>query len=164
ASALRPGDLLAQTLLLRSELVYRRSGESEARRLALEAVAVAGGAGGRGRRQGTPPGWGGTGGPGRGAGAPARAGAGRGAGGAAAGADPAWVSFALANLVRARLFLGAGLDAAAARRALELERASTPPPAVDDRMAYRLGQWLRYVDDLAGARQHLVEVERAALE
>jgi DNA-binding CsgD family transcriptional regulator len=160
ASALTPGDLLARALLLRSELVYRRSGESEARRLALEAVAVAESEVVRARCQATLAGWAGT---------VDAAGAETAAAEAvaaleAAGADPALVSFALANLVRARLFLGAGLDAAAARRALELERASTPPPAVDDRVAYKLGQWLRYVDDLAGAREHLIEVERAAQE
>ncbi len=160
ASELGPGDLLARTLLLRSELVYRRSGETEARRLALEAVAVAESDVVRARCQATLAGWAGT---VDAAGAEAAA-AEAVAALEAAGADSALVSFALANLVRARLFLGAGLDRPAARRALELERASTPPAAVDDRVAYRLGQWLRYVDDLAGAREHLIEVERAARE
>jgi DNA-binding CsgD family transcriptional regulator len=76
--------------------------------------------------------------------------------------DPGLVSFALANRVRADLFLGKGLDADAAERALELEEASLAPAAVDDRVVYRLGQWLRYTDDLAGARTRLAEAERAA--
>src|SRR5262249_40860694 len=108
ASGLPPGDLLARTLLLRSELVYRRSGESEARRLALEAVAVAEDAVVRARCQATLAGWAGT---VDAAGAEAAA-AEAVAALEAAGADPALVSFALANLVRARLFLGAGLDLA----------------------------------------------------
>src|SRR5262249_58153432 len=133
-----PGAWLAVTGLLLSERVYRRSGESEARRLALEAVAAAEDAVVRARCQATLAGWAGT---VDAAGAEAAA-AEAVAALEAAGADPALVSFALANLVRARLFRGAGLDLAAARRALELERASTPPPAVDDRVAYKLGQWL----------------------
>jgi DNA-binding CsgD family transcriptional regulator len=159
-SGLPPGDLLAQALLLRSEVAYRRSGESEARRLALEAVAAAEDDVVRARCQAALAGWAGT----VDAAGAAEAAAEAVAALEAAGADPALVSFALANLVRAKLFRGAGLDVASARRALELERASTPPAAVDDRMAYKLGQWLRYVDDLDGAREHLVEVERAAQE
>ena len=37
-----------------------------------------------------------------------------------------------------------------------------PPPAADQRVVFKLGQWLRYVDDLDGARAHLVEAEQAA--
>jgi DNA-binding CsgD family transcriptional regulator len=78
-----------------------------------------------------------------------------------AGAEPGILSFALANLVRADLFAGRGLDREAAQRALELERPA-PPPAVDDRVVYKLGQWLRYTDDFQGARRHLIDAEEAA--
>ena len=70
-------------------------------------------------------------------------------------------SFALASLVRVDLFAGNGFDAAAAYQALELEIAA-PPASVDDRVTFKLGQWLRYVDDFDGARLRLVEAEQAA--
>ena len=70
-------------------------------------------------------------------------------------------SFALASLVRVDLFAGNGFDAAAAYQALELELAA-PPASVDDRVTFKLGQWLRYVDDFDGARLRLVEAEQAA--
>ncbi len=79
------------------------------------------------------------------------------------GADPALASLALSARVRADLFLGHGLDRDAAARALELE-GDSPPAAVDTRVAFKLGQWLRYVDDLAGARAHLAAVERQAVD
>ena len=79
-------------------------------------------------------------------------------------ADPALLSLALGARVRADLFLGNGLDLEAAERALEAERAGPPPPAVDTRMVFKLGQWLRYVDDLDGARLRLEEAERQARE
>jgi DNA-binding CsgD family transcriptional regulator len=63
--------------------------------------------------------------------------------------------------VRADLFLGDGFDAAAAERALALETPA-PPAEVDNRIAFKLGQWLRYVDDLDGARARLAEAEQAA--
>ncbi len=75
--------------------------------------------------------------------------------------EPGLVAAALGARVRADLFLGEGLDSDAARRALELER-DAPPPAADQRVVFKLGQWLRYVDDLDGARAHLVEAEQAA--
>jgi DNA-binding NarL/FixJ family response regulator len=79
--------------------------------------------------------------------------------------EPELVSLALSARVRADLFLGLGLDREAADRALRLERSSeAPPAAVDTRIAFKLGQWLRYVDDFDGSRGHLVAVERAALE
>jgi len=81
------------------------------------------------------------------------------------GTEPELVSVALSARVRADLFLGLGLDRKAADRALRLERGSAAPPvAVDTRIAFKLGQWLRYVDDFDGARGHLVAVERAALD
>ena len=80
-------------------------------------------------------------------------------------ADPAVESFALANRIRADLFLGNGFDETAANRALELEQAAHDPPAsVDDRMVYRLGQWLRYVDELGPARDHLGQAYRTAID
>jgi DNA-binding CsgD family transcriptional regulator len=78
-------------------------------------------------------------------------------------AEPAALSFGLANLVRAELFVGNGFERKQAERAQELE-SSAPPAAVDDRMIYRLGQWLRYVDDFEGARTHLAYAEQAALD
>lgn len=77
--------------------------------------------------------------------------------------EPASMAAALAARVRADLFLGRGLDAAAAERALALE-APAPPATVDDRVTFKLGQWLRYVDDLDGARSQLVDAERQARE
>jgi DNA-binding CsgD family transcriptional regulator len=79
-------------------------------------------------------------------------------------ADPALVATALSARVRADLFLGGGLDREAAERALELEAAAPPPAAVDARVPFKLGQWLRYVDDFAGARRYLELAERAALD
>ena len=72
---------------------------------------------------------------------------------------------ALSARVRADLFLGHGLDREAAERALELElEGAAPPAAVDARVPFKLGQWLRYVDDFAGARGYLELAERAALD
>lgn len=79
--------------------------------------------------------------------------------------EPELVSVALSTRVRADLFLGLGLDREAADLALRLERSSAAPPvAVDTRIAFKLAQWLRYIDDFGGAREHLDAVERAALE
>ena len=78
-------------------------------------------------------------------------------------ADPSLVALALGARVRADLFLGDGLDRAAAERAFELE-AFAPPPAVDTRIVFKLGQWLRYVDDFDGARRHLDLAENAAVD
>jgi DNA-binding CsgD family transcriptional regulator len=80
-----------------------------------------------------------------------------------ADADPAVTAAALASQVRARLFLGNGLDRSSAARALELE-GEAPPIAVDNRVTFRLGQWLRYVDDFGASRSHLQEAERQAAE
>jgi DNA-binding CsgD family transcriptional regulator len=73
------------------------------------------------------------------------------------------VATALSARVRADLFLGDGLDREGAERALELE-AAAPPAAVDARVPFKLGQWLRYVDDFAGARGYLELAERAAFD
>jgi DNA-binding NarL/FixJ family response regulator len=78
-----------------------------------------------------------------------------------ADAEPQLVAAALGARVRADLFLGDGLDREAAERALALE-AKTPPPVVDSRVGFKLGQWLRYVDDFAGARaQHNAAEQQA---
>jgi DNA-binding CsgD family transcriptional regulator len=77
--------------------------------------------------------------------------------------DAATLSLALSARVRAQLFMGEGLDLASAERALALERAA-PPAAVDTRLNFKLGQWLRYVDDLDGARRRLAEAETSARE
>ena len=43
-------------------------------------------------------------------------------------------------------------------------RRAAPPAAVDPRVVFKLGQWLRYIDDLDGARRHLAQAEQAARE
>jgi len=75
--------------------------------------------------------------------------------------EPALAAAALGARVRADLFLGRGYDADAAARieALELS-APSPPVAIDGRVVFKLGQWLRYVDDLDGARSKLDEAEQ----
>jgi DNA-binding CsgD family transcriptional regulator len=78
-------------------------------------------------------------------------------------ADPELLALALSARVRAGLFLGDGLDLEAAERALAIEDGSLAA-AVDRRVVFKLGQWLRYVDDLDGARRRLAEAERSALE
>jgi len=75
--------------------------------------------------------------------------------------DPVLVAGALTARVRADLFLGDGFDSDTATRALALEEAS-PPAAVDTRVVFKLGQWLRYVDDFDGARARLAEAEQQA--
>src|SRR6185437_5065939 len=65
--------------------------------------------------------------------------------------------------VRADLFLGDGFDRETAMRALALEE-SDPPATVDTRVVFKLGQWLRYIDDLDGARAYLERAEQQAHE
>jgi DNA-binding CsgD family transcriptional regulator len=77
--------------------------------------------------------------------------------------DPALLSLVLSSRVRAQLFAGNGLDRVAAERALALE-GDALPAAVDTRMNFKLGQWLRYVDDLDGARLRLAKAETSARE
>ena len=48
-------------------------------------------------------------------------------------------------------------------RALALEE-SGPPATVDTRVVFKLGQWLRYIDDLDGARARLEHAEQQARE
>jgi len=77
--------------------------------------------------------------------------------------EPALAAAALGAKVRAELFLGHGYDASAAERAQVLELAAPSlPVAVDGRVVFKLGQWLRYIDDLDGARARLDEAEQQA--
>jgi DNA-binding CsgD family transcriptional regulator len=150
-------DLLARALLRLSDLAYRRAGESEASALARQALAAARDPILRARCRAALAVWSAT------IDVVAAAAAARDAVEVldAEGADAGIRAFALASLVRADLFAGNGFDESAAHRALELERAS-PPVAVDDRLAFKLGQWLRYVDDFEGARRRLADAEQAA--
>jgi DNA-binding CsgD family transcriptional regulator len=77
--------------------------------------------------------------------------------------EPALLASALGAKTRADLFLGDGFDVATAERALALE-ASEPPAVVDTRIVFKLGQWLRYVDDFDGARARLAQAEEQARE
>lgn len=151
------GNLRARALLLRADIVYWRSGEAAALELADRALASASDPLLQARAYAQIAGHAGT------HDVPRAA--------AAAttalelleriGGAPELVSIALSARVRADLFLGNGLDLEAAERALELE-VHAPPAAVDTRIGFKLGQWLRYVDDFAGARAHLAETERLA--
>ena len=77
--------------------------------------------------------------------------------------EPTLAAAALGARVRADLFLGHGYDAEAAERAQALElSAPSLPVAVDGRVGFKLGQWLRYVDDLDRARTRLSEAEQQA--
>jgi DNA-binding CsgD family transcriptional regulator len=162
AALLPPGDLKARVLLHLSGLVYTRAGESKAAAVAQDALAVARSPNLQARCHAVLSGWAGT----------------QDLAGALAAAqsaiellegqrdaDPAVMSFALANRIRADLFLGNGFDEDAATHALELEQAADDPPAsVDDRLVYRLGQWLRYVDELERARDQLGAAYRTATD
>src|SRR4051794_35132411 len=76
-------------------------------------------------------------------------------------AEPQLVAAALGARVRADLFLGEGFDREAAEQAGTLE-AQSPPAAVDSRVGFKLGQWLRYVDDFHGSRVQLESSEQQA--
>jgi DNA-binding CsgD family transcriptional regulator len=163
AASLPPGDLKARVLLHLSGLVYRRAGESPAAAVAREALDTADHPVLQAQCHAVLAGWAGT---------HELTGALTAAQTALElleeqgdNADPAVESFALANRIRADLFLGNGFDETAANRALALEQAAHDPPAsVDDRMVYRLGQWLRYVDELGPAREHLGQAYRTAID
>lgn len=77
--------------------------------------------------------------------------------------DPGLLAAALSARVRADLFLGDGFDRETAMRALALEEGS-PPATVDTRVVFKLGQWLRYIDDLDGAQAALEQAEQQAQE
>jgi tetratricopeptide (TPR) repeat protein len=157
---LPPGDLRARALLLLAEIDFWRAGESAAIRLTEQAAGEATERSLRARCLAFVAMWAGT------ADVPRAAEAAR----ASLelleeeDADPGLLSLALGARVRADLFLGHGLDLEAAERALAAELAAPPPPAVDTRMVFKLGQWLRYVDDLDGARLRLEEAELQARE
>jgi DNA-binding CsgD family transcriptional regulator len=163
AASLPAGDLKARALLLLSGVVFQRAGESAAAVVAREALDAADAPVVQAQCHAVLAGWAGT---------HELVGALTAAQTALElleeqgdNADPAVESFALANRIRADLFLGNGFDETAANRALELEQAAHDPPAsVDDRMVYRLGQWLRYVDELGPAREHLGQAYRTAID
>jgi DNA-binding CsgD family transcriptional regulator len=157
---LEHGDLLARATLALAEIDYWRRGESAALALAEEALAVAHDPMVRARCHVAIAMDAGT------VDLPKAAAAARSALellGSRPDADPAVVSAALAAQVRAELFLGEGLDVEAAERAVALE-ADAAAGAVDTRSRFKLGQWLRYVDDLDGARARLAEAEHTAVE
>jgi DNA-binding NarL/FixJ family response regulator len=157
-TTLPPGDLRARALLTLVEIDYWGSGESAATALAEEALADARDPLLRARCHAAVALFAGT------VDLPKAAAAAR-----AALAllddvpdpDPGLVAAALSARVRADLFLGEGFDEATAMRALELEE-SSPPATVDTRVVFKLGQWLRYIDDLDGARARLVQAEQQA--
>jgi DNA-binding CsgD family transcriptional regulator len=76
-------------------------------------------------------------------------------------AEPGLTAAAMGALVRAELFLGNGYQTVMAERALQLER-SAPLTEVDARVAFKVAQWLRYVDDFDGARRQFAQVEADA--
>lgn len=159
-TTLQPGDLRARALLMLVEIDYWRAGESAAMALAEEALADARDPVLKARCHA----------------AVAQAAATVDLPKAAASArealalledvpvpDPGLVAAALSARVRADLFLGDGFDQETAMRALALEE-SGPPPIVDTRVVFKLGQWLRYIDDLDGARAQLEQAEQQARE
>jgi DNA-binding CsgD family transcriptional regulator len=151
------GDLRARALFARGDIVYWRSGEAAALELAEQALASATDPLLQARAYVQIAGHAGT------HDVPRAAAAAATALELLDGIDgaPELVSIALSARVRADLFLGNGLDLDAAERALELE-ALAPPAAVDTRVGFKLGQWLRYVDDFDGARRRLAETEQLA--
>jgi len=159
-ATLQPGDLRAQALLTLVEIEYWRSGESAATALAEEALADARDPVLRARCHAAVALYAGT------VDLPKAAAAAREALGLLAEVpdpDPALVAAALSARVRADLFLGDGFDRETAMRALALE-GSGPPATVDTRVVFKLGQWLRYIDDFAGARASLEHAEQQARE
>jgi DNA-binding CsgD family transcriptional regulator/tetratricopeptide (TPR) repeat protein len=159
-TTLPPGDLRARALLTLVEIEYWGSGESAATALAEEALADASDPVLKARCHAAVALYGGT------VDLPRAAAAAREALALLDGvpdADPGLVAAALSARVRADLFLGDGFDRATALRALALEE-SGPPATVDTRVVFKLGQWLRYIDDFDGAREHLEQAERQARE
>ncbi len=155
-----PGDLRARALLMLADLHYWSRGESVALTLAEEALSAAHDRLIRARCQASIAMFAGT------VDLPKAAAAGRAALAlleTLPDVDPGLVAGALGARVRADLFLGEGFDAAAAERALALE-AGSPPTVVDLRVVFKLGQWLRYVDDFDGARRRLAQAEQQALD
>jgi DNA-binding NarL/FixJ family response regulator len=159
-TTLQPGDLRARALLMLVEIDYWGSGESAATALAEEALANARDPVLKARCHAAVALYAGT------VDLPKAAAAAREALALLEGVpdpDPGLVAAALSARVRADLFLGDGFDQKTAMRALALEE-SDPPTTVDTRVVFKLGQWLRYIDDLEGARAHLERAERQARE
>jgi len=157
---LAPGDLRARALLMLGHIDFWRAGESAALALADEALLVARDPLVQARCHALIAMWAGT------IDVPKAASAAEAALVVlepAPDADPGLLALALSARVRADLFLGDGLDVGAAERALALE-ARALPASVDRRVVFKLGQWLRYVDDLDGARLRLAEAELSARE
>ena len=159
-TTLQPGDLRARALLTLVEIEYWRSGESAATALAEEALADARDPVLKARCYAAVALFAGT------VDLPKAAVAAREALAlleSVPDPDPWLVAAALSARVRADLFLGDGFDRETAMRALALEEAR-PPATVDTRVVFKLGQWLRYIDDLEGARAYLEQAERQARE
>lgn len=159
-TTLQPGDLRARALLTLVEIDYWRSGESAATALAEEALADARDPVLKARCHAAVALYGGT------VDLPKAAASAREALAVLEGvpdADPDLVAAALSARVRADLFLGNGFDRETAMRALVLEE-SGPPATVDTRVVFKLGQWLRYIDDFDGARASLEQAEQQARE
>ena len=157
---LQPGDLRARALLTLVEIDYWRSGESAATALAEEALTDARDPVLRARCYAAIALYAGT------VDLPKAAAAAREALTlleSVPDPDPGLVAAALSARVRADLFLGDGFDQETAMRALALEE-SGPPATVDTRVVFKLGQWLRYIDDLDGARARLEQAEQQARE
>jgi DNA-binding CsgD family transcriptional regulator len=159
-TTLPPGDLRARALLTLVEIDYWRSGESAATALAEEALADARDPVLRARCHAAVALFAGT------VDLPKAAASAHEALRLLEGVpdpDPGLVAAALSARVRADLFLGDGFDEETAMRALALEE-SGPPATVDTRVVFKLGQWLRYIDDFDGARAHLQHAEQQARE
>ena len=159
-TTLPPGDLRARALLTLVEIDYWRSGESAATAIAEEALADAQDPVLRARCYAAVALYAGT------VDLPKAAASAREALALFEGVpapDPGLVAAALSARVRADLFLGDGFDRKTAMRALELEH-SHPPATVDTRVVFKLGQWLRYIDDFDGARASLEHAEQQARE
>ncbi len=159
-ATLQPGDLRARALLTLVEIDYWRSGESAATTLAEEALADARDPILKARCHAAVALYAGT------VDLPKAAASAREALAlleSVRDPDPGLVASALSARVRADLFLGDGFDRETAMRALALEE-NGPPATVDTRVVFKLGQWLRYIDDLDGARAHLVQAEQQARE
>jgi DNA-binding NarL/FixJ family response regulator len=159
-TTLQPGDQRARALLTLVEIDYWRSGESAATALAEEALADARDPILKARCHAAVALYAGT------VDLPKAAASAREALAlleSVPDADPGLVAAALSARVRADLFLGDGFDRETAMRALALEE-SGPPATVDTRVVFKLGQWLRYIDDLDGARARLEQAEQQAHE
>jgi DNA-binding CsgD family transcriptional regulator len=157
-AALEPGDLRARVLILLADIDYWRSGESAALELAEQALVDARDPLTQARCNVAIAMYAGT--------VDLAKAAVNGRAAVAlleslAEADSGLLAAALGAMVRAELFLGNGFEAETATRALALEQ-NAPLAAVDTRIVFKLGQWLRYVDDFDGARRQMEQAETQA--